>query len=99
MSALEDASSIESALQEARRAVERAEQPSDDAAAALRAQDIARAALTLAERQIDRRRTQQALFDTQRRLTAKRERAEAQRRVLEALMRERAALVREGVEP
>ena len=98
VSALEDAHSVETALEQARRAVERAEEPNDDPEATLRAQGIARAALTLAERQLARRRTQEALFGTQRRLTATRERAAAQRRVLEALMRERAALVREGAE-
>jgi hypothetical protein len=97
--ALQEASSVEAALEQARQALERAEQPGEDPAAALRAQEIAQAALTLAEREIERRRTQQALFDTQRRLTTTRERAEAQRRVLEALMRERAALVREGTKP
>jgi hypothetical protein len=65
----------------------------------LRAQQIARAAMVLAERQLARRNAQAELFATQRRLTATRERANAQRRALEALMRERASLARSGERP
>jgi len=65
----------------------------------LRAQHIARAAMVLAERQLERRKAQAGLFATQRRLTATRERANAQRRVLEALMRDRASLARGGEQP
>jgi len=68
----------------------------EDANAVSRAQQIARAAMVLAERQLERRRVQAELFATQRRLTATRERANAQRRALEALMRDRASLARGG---
>ena len=73
--------------------------PIEDANAVLRAQQIARAAMVLAERQLERRKAQAGLFATQRRLTATRERANAQRRALEALMRDRASLARGGEQP
>jgi hypothetical protein len=71
----------------------------EDASAVSRAQQIARAAMVLAERQLARRTAQAELFATQRRLTATRERANAQRRALEALMRERASIARDGEQP
>jgi len=84
------------AIEQARRSLSRAGQPAEDSGAAARSVEIGRAALVLAERQLERRRTQEALFETQRRLTATKERAASQRRVLEALLRERAALAREA---
>jgi hypothetical protein len=68
----------------------------EDAKAVSRAQQIARAAMVLAERQLERRNAQEQLFATQRRLTATHDRARAQRRALEALMRDRASLARTG---
>ena len=66
----------EAATDQATRALLRAESV-EDAEAAARANEIARAALVLAERQLDRRAVQDELFETQRRLTATRERANA----------------------
>lgn len=99
ISATDDAEYADGAIEHARGAIGRAVEPDQEPAASARAREVARAALGLAERQLERHRTQEALFATQRRLTATRERAQAQRRVLEALMRERAALAREGGPP
>jgi hypothetical protein len=96
LEAREDAKYAKGALEQARRALHAATQRVEDANAVSRAQQIARAALVLAERQLERRSVQAQLFATQRRLTATRERADAQRRALEALMRDRAALARGG---
>ena len=96
--ARDDAHYADAAMGQATRALQRAGATEDPEAAA-RANEIARAALVLAERQLDRRAVQAELFETQRRLTATRERAKAQRRVLEALMRERAELARDGESP
>lgn len=95
----EDAKYAMGATEQARMALARASQPDQDPAVVARSVEIARAALVLSERRIERRQTQQALFETQRRLTATKERAAAQRRVLEALLRERAALAREAERP
>lgn len=92
----DDAKYAEGPIEQARLALDRASEPKQDPAVSARSQKIARAALVLAERQLDRRRTQLLLLETQRRLKAVRERAQAQRRVLEALMRERASLARRG---
>jgi hypothetical protein len=97
--AREDAKYAKGALEQARRALQTASGPVDDANAVLRAQQIARAAMVLAERQLERRKAQAGLFATQRRLTATRERANAQRRALEALMRDRASLARGEGQP
>jgi hypothetical protein len=94
--ARDDAKYAEGPIEQARLALDRASEPGQDPGVSARSQEIAHAALVLAERQLDRRRTQLSLFATQRRLTAIRERAQAQRRVLEALMRERASLARQG---
>jgi hypothetical protein len=99
LSAREDAKYAAGALDQARRALARAAEPDREPASASRSVEVARAALVLAERQLERRRTQEALFETQRRLTATKERAAAQRRVLEALLRERASLAREADQP
>ncbi len=90
----EDAEHARGALEQARRALGTASTKGKDEAAVERAQGIARAAITLATRQLDRRRAQADLVDAERRLQAIRARADAQRRALEALMRERAALAR-----
>ncbi len=95
----EDAKYAKGALEQARRALQAASGPDKDASTIHRTQQIARAAMVLAERQLDRRQAQVELFATQRRLTATRERAGAQRRVLEALMRDRASLARAGEQP
>jgi hypothetical protein len=94
--AREDAKYAKGALEQARRALQAATHRVEDANAVSRAQQIARAAMVLAERQLERRRVQAQLFATQRRLTATRERANAQRRALEVLMRDRASLARGG---
>jgi hypothetical protein len=99
VSTRDDAKYALGAIGQARRALSRAGQPDQDPATAVRSIELARAALVLSERQLERRRTQEALFETQRRLTATKERAEAQRRVLEALLRERAILAREADRP
>jgi hypothetical protein len=90
----EDAQYAQGAIGQARDALSRASRATDDAGASSRAREIARAAVVLAERQLDRRKVQTELIETQRRLTANKERAKAQRRVLEALMKERATLAR-----
>ena len=92
----EDSKYAEGALGQAHRALQVASSPTEAPKAVWRAQQIARAALALAERQIERHRVQAELFTTQRRLAAMRERASAQRRVLQALMKERAELARSG---
>ena len=96
LEAREDAKYAKAALEQARRALHEMSGPLDDADAIARMQQIARAAMVLAERQLERRSVQSQLFATQRRLTATRERANSQRRALEALMRDRASLAREG---
>jgi hypothetical protein len=93
LKAHEDAQYVEGAIAQARRALDAAANANDDGRA--RANRVADAAVTFAERELDRRSVQRELLDTQRRLTETRERATAQRRVLEALMKERAALARE----
>jgi len=95
LDAREDAEHARGAIEQARRALVRASSPDRDPAAVVRAQGIARAAINLAERQLDRRRAQADLASAQRRLEAIQARAAAQRRALEALMRERASLARE----
>ena len=97
--ARDDAKYAKAAIEQARRALLGASGNPGDAAAVARSQQIARAAMVLAERQLERRASQSELFATQRRLTATRERAHAQRRALEALMRDRASLARDGVRP
>ena len=72
--------------------------PDEDRNSVSRSQQIAQAAMVLAERQLERRKAQAELFATQRRLTATRERANAQRRALEALMMDRASLARGGAQ-
>jgi hypothetical protein len=99
LEARDDAKYAKGALEHARRALSVATGDPEDPGAVSRQQQIARAAMVLAERQLERRRAQAELFATQRRLTATRERANAQRRALEALMRDRAAIAREGVRP
>jgi len=99
LEAREDAKYAKGALQQARRALDSASGPIEDPLAAARAQQIADAAMVLAGRQLDRRRSQAELFETQRRLSSVRDRAHAQRRVLEALMRERAELARAAESP
>jgi hypothetical protein len=99
LEAREDAKYAKGALEQARRSLLGATGNQEDAGAVLRNQRIARAAMVLAERQLERRSVQAALFATQRRLTATRERANAQRRALEALMRDRASLARDGFRP
>ena len=94
-----DAQYAEGAIEQASRALETASKETDDPERASRARRIAKAAVVLAERQLDRRRVQTELIETQKRLTANRERAQAQRRVLEALMKERASLARAGEQP
>lgn len=89
-----DAKYAKGALQQAKRALEIAAGPIEDPLAVERAQEIADAAMVLGGRQLARRHSQAALFQTQRRLTIVRDRAKAQRRVLETLMRERAELAR-----
>ena len=95
----EDAKYAKGALQQARRALEAVSGPIEDPSAAARAQEIADAAMVLADRQLARRRSQAAFFQTQRRLSTVRDRANAQRRVLEALMRDRASLARSTESP
>jgi hypothetical protein len=87
------------ALEQARRALQASSGSLEDAQAVSRMQQIARAAMVLAERQLARRRAQAELFATQRRLATMRERATAQRRALEALMRDRASLARGVAQP
>jgi hypothetical protein len=98
LSARDDAAYAQGAIDQARRALARAETATEDEEEA-RIRGIARAAMELAERQLHRREIQAELIATQRRLTATRERAAAQRRVLEALMKERASLSRAGEQP
>ena len=95
----DDAKYATGAIERARHFMQRASDPNEDPSAAARARQIATAAMTLAERQLERRSSQAELFATQRRLATTRERANAQRRVLEALMRERASLARAGEAP
>lgn len=99
LDAREDAKFAKGAIEQARRALHRAEQPGADPDAVARALKIADAAMVLADRQLARRWSQAELFATQGRLNGVRERANAQRRALEALMRERAAVAREGERP
>jgi hypothetical protein len=99
LDAREDAKFAKGAIEQARRALHRAEQPGADPDAVARARKIAEAAMVLADRQLARRWSQAELFATQGRLNGVRERANAQRRALEALMRERAAIAREGERP
>jgi len=96
LEARSDAQDADDALEHARRALRAASGPIDDADAVVRAHGIARAAMALAERQLEQRRAQSELIAAQRRLDGVRERANAQRRALEMLMRERAALARRG---
>jgi hypothetical protein len=58
------------------------------------AQNIAEAALVLAERQLARREAQEAFFAAYRRVQDIEARAQAQRRALEALLKERARSAR-----
>lgn len=96
LEARDDAKYANGALDQARRALETAAHHIEDVKAVARAQQIARAAMVLAERQLERRTAQGQWVATQRRLTATRDRARAQRRALEALMRDRASLARTG---
>jgi len=97
--ARDDAKHAQGALDQARKALRVASDSAEDSAAASRARDIARAALVLAGRQLDRHQAQSELFAARRRLDATRARAEAQRRALEALLRERASLARAREQP
>ncbi|HSN84521.1 MAG TPA: hypothetical protein VLS88_18220 [Polyangiales bacterium] len=90
----DEANHARGAIEQAREALRVASDPTEDPAAASRAQDIARAAVVLAGRQLDRQHSQAELFAARRRLDATRARAEAQRRALEALLRERASIAR-----
>jgi len=99
VTAKDDATYAEGAIQQARRALGVAKTAGSDSEEEERALQTAQAAMVLAERQLHLRETQAELIATQRRLTATRERAVAQRRVLEALMRERASLARGGERP
>ena len=94
----DDAKHASYAIEQARHAMGAASN-ADDPDAKRRAHEIARAAMVLGERELERRAIQEELLATQKRLTATRERALAQRRVLEALMRERASLAHEGERP
>lgn len=94
----EGAVHAEGAIEQARRALERAEGARDDPGERMRARETAHAAIVLGERQVHLRELQAELIATQQRLTAVRERAAAQRRVLEALLKERASLARGGGE-
>ena len=96
LEARDDVQYVEGAIAKARHALDAKGGALEDGAARARANRIADAAMTFAERELDRREVQRQLLETQRRLTATRERAAAQRRVLEALMKERAALAREA---
>jgi len=99
LEARDDAKVASAALEQARRALRTAAGPIEDAASTSRAQQIARAALTLAERQIEHRKAQVELIESERRLRLTKERASSQRRALEALMRERAAWTRGDGQP
>jgi hypothetical protein len=99
LTARQDATAVEGAIEQARQALEVAEHTGGDPGAKERAGETAHAAIVLAERQLHRREIQSELIATQRRVTAIRERAAAQRRVLEALMKERASLARAGEKP
>lgn len=90
----DDANRAKGAIEQAREALRVASDSAEDPAAASRAQGIARAAIVLAGRQLDRHQSQTELSAAGRRLDATRARAEAQRRALEALLRERASLAR-----
>ena len=93
-----DAAHAEAAIEQARRALQRADDATDQGAKA-RALETARAAMVLGERRLHLREVRAELIATQRRLTGIRERAASQRRVLEALMKERASLARAGEQP
>ncbi len=95
----EGAANAQGALDQARRAIRVAADPTVDVPVASRARQIARAAVVLASRQIDRSRAQQEILSAQQRLEEIRDRAEAQRRVLDALLRERALLARAEESP
>jgi chromatin segregation and condensation protein Rec8/ScpA/Scc1 (kleisin family) len=99
LEAREDAKDARAALEQARRALQAATGPIEDAATMVRAQQIARAAMTLAERQLERRKAQTGLIEAQRRLRLMQERASSQRRALEALMRERASAAHGAKQP
>jgi hypothetical protein len=99
LEARDDSKDARAALEQARRALQAATGPTEDAATMLRAQQIARAAMTLAGRQLERRKAQTRLIEAQRRLTLIQERANSQRRALEALMRDRASAARGAEQP
>lgn len=94
LEARQDAAYARGALDQAAGALRTAADPATEPGAAARAQNIARAALVLAGRQLDLHQSDTKLVAAQRRLDAIRDRAAAQRRVLEALLKERASLVR-----
>lgn len=99
LEAREDARYVLGAIEQARQALRTATDPAEDPAAASRARSIARAALALAGRQLERHQSQLELLAAKRRLDDARDRAQAQRRVLEALLQERASLARAAEEP
>jgi hypothetical protein len=99
LEARDAAKHAEGALEQARRALRTASDRTEDERSVSRAQRIARAAMALAEQQLERHEAEAEVLATQRRLAAIRERALAQRRVLEVLLKERAALVRAAEEP
>jgi hypothetical protein len=99
LEAREDAVYATGALEQARRALRSASGSAEDDERVSRAEGIARAAMVLAESQLERRRSQQDLAAIQARLQAIRQQADAQRRTLEALMRDRASLARQEAQP
>lgn len=99
LEARDDAIHAKGALEQARRALQSASDAAGDDERVSRAEGIARAAMVLAERQLERRRSQDDLATTQARLAAIREQADAQRRALETLMRDRASIARQEVQP
>jgi len=99
LAARPDAYEADGAIEQARRALHTASSLDQDAGALVRAQRIARAAMALAESQLERRRARAELVAAQGRLTRMRERVDAQRRALERLMRERAALAQREEQP
>jgi hypothetical protein len=99
LEAREDATYAKGALEQARRALKTASVSVGNEDRVSRAEGIARAAMALAERQLESRRSQGDLAAAQARLSAIREQASAQRRALEALMRDRAVLARQEAQP
>lgn len=99
LEARDDAIHAKGALEQARRALQSASDAVGDDERVSRAEGIARAAMVLAERQLERRRSQDDLATTQARLRAIREQADAQRRALETLMRDRASIARQEAQP